>query len=56
MPAGRPIIYIKKEDKPTLVMLDREVHKLLQQFVDKTGRTKLHIVTEAVEKYLQENL
>ena len=56
MPAGRPVIYTKKEDKPTLVMLDREVHKMLREYSKNTGRTKLHIVSEAVEKYLQENL
>jgi len=56
MGPGRPVIYIKREDKPTLVLLDREVHKLLQQYSKNTGRTKLHIVSEAVQKYIQENL
>jgi predicted DNA-binding protein len=55
MKSGRPIIYNKPEERPTLVMLDREVHALLQKFAKRTGRSKLHIVTEAVEKYLQEN-
>jgi hypothetical protein len=53
---GRPRKYFKDETKPTLIQIDAEVHKILQEYSVETGMTMLSIVSKAVQKYIQKNL